>query len=163
MLGLRHRTSRLLSYWSGTRGELHSAMTSPSYCNYYIIIYWSGTSPGCVPLAVCRRFVEQSNTMLEQRNDTFKSTTAHSQAKVLQLEQQKVALTTELSQATAQLGSLQLELSGARQADAELKQKLAATVADAMKTSEEWASLKQRHEGDHTHFLFLSLSPLSYS
>lgn len=96
--------------------------------------------------------------MLEQRNDTFKSTTAHSQAKVLQLEQQKVALTTELSQATAQLSTVQLELNESRQVEAELKQKLAATVADAMKTSEEWASLKQRHEGDHTHFLLVPLS-----
>ena len=37
------------------------------------------------------RFVEQSNTILEHRNDAFKSTTAHSQAKVLQLEQEKVS------------------------------------------------------------------------
>lgn len=36
------------------------------------------------------RFVEQSNTVLEQRNDSFKMTTAQSQVKVLQLEQEKV-------------------------------------------------------------------------
>ena len=30
--------------------------------------------------------------MLEHRNDTFKNTAAHSQVKVLQLEQEKVAL-----------------------------------------------------------------------
>ena len=29
--------------------------------------------------------------MLEHRNDSFKSTTAHSQAKVLQLEQERVS------------------------------------------------------------------------
>ena len=38
------------------------------------------------------RYVEQSNVMLEQRSDTFKSTTASSQAKVLELEQYKVCL-----------------------------------------------------------------------
>lgn len=37
-----------------------------------------------------QRYVEQSNTMLEQRSDAFKSTAASSQAKVLQLEQEKV-------------------------------------------------------------------------
>jgi len=36
------------------------------------------------------RYVEQSNVMLEQRSDAFKSTTANSQAKVLELEQHKV-------------------------------------------------------------------------
>ena len=42
------------------------------------------------------RFVEQSNSMLEQRNDSFKSTTAYSQAKVLTLEQEKVQVLTLL-------------------------------------------------------------------
>ena len=39
-----------------------------------------------------QRYVEQSNTMLEQRSDAFKSTAASSQVKVLQLEQEKVCL-----------------------------------------------------------------------
>ena len=38
-----------------------------------------------------QRYVEQSNTMLEQRSDAFKSTAASSQVKVLQLEQEKVS------------------------------------------------------------------------
>ena len=38
------------------------------------------------------RYVEQSNVMLEQRSDAFKSTTASSQAKVLELEQYKVLI-----------------------------------------------------------------------
>jgi FK506-binding protein 15 len=37
-----------------------------------------------------QRYVEQSNTMLEQRSDAFKSTATSSQVKVLQLEQEKV-------------------------------------------------------------------------
>lgn len=39
---------------------------------------------------VISRYVEQSNLLLEQRNDTFKSTAANSQARVLTLEQEKV-------------------------------------------------------------------------
>lgn len=39
-----------------------------------------------------QRYVEQSNTMLEQRSDAFKSTAASSQVKVLQLEQEKVSV-----------------------------------------------------------------------
>ena len=37
-------------------------------------------------------FVEQSNAILEQRNESFKMTAAQAQAKVLQLEQEKVCV-----------------------------------------------------------------------
>ena len=36
------------------------------------------------------RFVEEQNSLLEQRNDSFQTTTAHAQARVLELEQEKV-------------------------------------------------------------------------
>ncbi len=39
------------------------------------------------------RFVEESNALLEQRNDSFQSTTAHAQTRVLELEQEKVHTT----------------------------------------------------------------------
>ena len=45
------------------------------------------------------RFVEQSNTMLEQRSDSLQVNTAQSQARVLSLEQEKVLskkITTDL-------------------------------------------------------------------
>ena len=45
------------------------------------------------------RFVEQSNTMLEQRSDSLHVNTAQSQARVLSLEQEKVLskkITTDL-------------------------------------------------------------------
>lgn len=45
-----------------------------------------------------QRYVEQSNTMLEQRGDAFKSTAASSQVKVLQLEQEKVYTSHIISQ-----------------------------------------------------------------
>ena len=98
------------------------------------------------------RFVEQSNTMLEQRNDAFKSTTAQSHAKVLTLEQEKVAMTTELSQATAQLSSLQLELASVQKSEADLKNQLAMAVAEVHKNAQEWANTKQQLEGEWVWF-----------
>ena len=93
------------------------------------------------------RFVEQSNSMLEQRNDAFKSTTANSQAKVLQLEQEKVSMATELSSATAQVSSLQMELASSRKSEAELKGQLATAMAEVTRNASEWASVRQLHEG----------------
>ena len=86
--------------------------------------------------------------MLENRNDAFKSTTAHSQAKVLQLEQEKVAMTTELSQATAQLSSLQMEVAAIRQSEGELKTQLATAVSEAQRNAQEWASARRSLEGE---------------
>jgi hypothetical protein len=40
--------------------------------------------------ASAARFVEESNALLEQRNESFHSTTATAQARVLELEQEKV-------------------------------------------------------------------------
>ena len=94
------------------------------------------------------RFVEQSNSMLEQRNDAFKSTTAQSHAKVLTLEQEKVSLTTDLSQATAQLSSLQMELASTQKSEADLKNQLAMAVAEVHKNAQEWANTKQQLEGE---------------
>lgn len=108
-----------------------------------------------VHVSLSFRFVEQSNTMLEQRNDAFKATTAHSHSKVLQLEQEKVSLTTELSQATAQLSSLQMELATSRKAESELQTQLATVVAEAHRNAQEWASAKQSLEGELTAVLVM--------
>lgn len=59
----------------------------------------------------------------------------------------QVRLTTELSTATAQLSSLQMELTGSRQREAELKTQLASSVAESQKSAGNWASLKQTHDG----------------
>ena len=56
-------------------------------------------------------------------------------------------MTTELSQATAQLSGLQMELSSSRQSEAELKSQLASAVAEAQNSSQEWVALKQKHDG----------------
>ena len=55
-----------------------------------------------------RKFVEESNTILEQRNDSFKATTAQSQARVLELEQEKSARMEELTAATNRLATVQV-------------------------------------------------------
>ena len=86
--------------------------------------------------------------MLEQRNDAFKSTTAQSHAKVLTLEQEKVSLTTELSQTTAQLSSFQMELSSVQKSEADLKNQLAMAVAEVHRNAQEWANTKQQLEGE---------------
>lgn len=99
-----------------------------------------------IPSSSCR-FVEQSNSMLEQRNDAFKSTTANSHVKVLQLEQEKVSMATELSSATAQLSSLQMELTSCRKSEADLKSHLATAMAEVTKNAAEWATVRQQHEG----------------
>ena len=59
----------------------------------------------------------------------------------------QVQLTTELSTATAQLSSLQMELTGSRHREAELKTQLASSVAESQKSAGNWASLKQTHDG----------------
>jgi len=87
--------------------------------------------------------------MLEQRNDAFKSTTASSQAKVLQLEQEKVSMATELSSTMhSSVLDLQMELASSRKAEADLKSQLATTMAEVTRNAAEWATTKQRYEGE---------------
>ena len=47
----------------------------------------------------------------------------------------------------AQLSSLQMELTGSRQREAELKTQLASSVAENQKGAESWASIKKSHDG----------------
>lgn len=56
-------------------------------------------------------------------------------------------LTTELSTCMAHFSSLQMELTGCRQREAELKTQLASAVAESQKSAESWSSLKQNHDG----------------
>lgn len=86
--------------------------------------------------------------MLEQRNDAFKTTTAESQSKVLQLEQEKVSIATELSSATAQLSSLQMDLTSSRQSESELKSQLATAVSESHRNAQEWTIARQQYEGE---------------
>ena len=59
----------------------------------------------------------------------------------------QVNLTSELSTQMAHLSSLQMELTGSRQREAELKTRLATAVAENQKVAENWTSLKQSQDG----------------
>ncbi|XP_078605100.1 FK506-binding protein 15-like isoform X1 [Branchiostoma floridae x Branchiostoma japonicum] len=90
-----------------------------------------------------QKFIEQSNTMLEQRNDTFKNTAAQSQARVLELEQEKVQMANELSITTAQLSRLQLEIAGLRKQEGDLTSQLNNAAQEAQKNLSELNTLRQ--------------------
>lgn len=101
-----------------------------------------------VSLLSCHvRFVEKSNLALEHRNDTFKNTTAQTQARLLQLEQEKVELTTELSSVNANFASLQLTHGNLVRSEAELKQQLAAAASEVQQHASQWAQAAQSQKG----------------
>ncbi|KAM9810825.1 LOW QUALITY PROTEIN: FK506-binding protein 15-like [Neosynchiropus ocellatus] len=88
------------------------------------------------------RHMEQSNLLLEQRNDTLKMSSEQSQARLLKAEQDKhavpqdsssgqVHLTDELASATARLSQLQLEAAAHQQKAAELQSKLSSALQDS--------------------------------
>ena len=59
-----------------------------------IEIFYSHSIYRSCPLShlITHRYVEQSQNLLEQRNEGYKSTASQSQARVLALEQEKVSL-----------------------------------------------------------------------
>uniref|UniRef100_A0A4W5PF66 peptidylprolyl isomerase n=1 Tax=Hucho hucho TaxID=62062 RepID=A0A4W5PF66_9TELE len=76
-----------------------------------------------------QRYMEQSNLLMEQRNDSLKSSSEHNQARVLQAEQDKVRLTEELATCTARVSQLQQEATSHQQRAAELQSKLTEEVS----------------------------------
>lgn len=89
-----------------------------------------------------RKFVEDSNLMLEQRNDSFKQTTATAQARVLELEQEKGQRVEELTAATNKLATLQMELTALQRVESETRAQLALAKDENARASEELASLQ---------------------
>uniref|UniRef100_A0A3P8ZC46 peptidylprolyl isomerase n=1 Tax=Esox lucius TaxID=8010 RepID=A0A3P8ZC46_ESOLU len=88
-----------------------------------------------------QRYMEQSNLLMEQRNDTLKSSSEHNQARVLQAEQDKHALpqdlgsgqlrlTEELATSMARVSQLQQEATSHQQRAAELQSKLTSALQD---------------------------------
>ncbi|XP_063051269.1 FK506-binding protein 15 isoform X2 [Engraulis encrasicolus] len=71
-----------------------------------------------------QRYMEQSNLLMEQRNDSLKSSSEHNQARLLQAEQDKARLTEELASSTARVSELQLEVSSQQQRSSGLQAKL---------------------------------------
>jgi hypothetical protein len=103
-----------------------------------------------------QKFVEEHNTMLEQRNDSFKHTTAQAQARVLELEQEKVKRTEELAQATKLIGALQDEMALQRSTEADLQAKLLSTATAANAASEQLTVLQATSSGSSAQLEELS-------
>uniref|UniRef100_A0A671YVK0 peptidylprolyl isomerase n=1 Tax=Sparus aurata TaxID=8175 RepID=A0A671YVK0_SPAAU len=83
-----------------------------------------------------QRYMEQSNLLLEKRNDSLKSSSEQNHARLLQAEQDKVRLTEDLASATARLSQLQLEASAHQQRAVELQTKLSSALQDSESRSQ---------------------------
>ncbi|XP_053727152.1 FK506-binding protein 15 isoform X2 [Synchiropus splendidus] len=103
------------------------------------------------------RRMEQSNLLLEQRNDTLKVSSEQSQARLLKAEQDKhalpqdsswgqVHLTDELASATARLSQLQLEAAAHQQKAAELQSKLSSALQESESSSHRSSTLSAEME-----------------
>ncbi|XP_060697262.1 FK506-binding protein 15 isoform X1 [Hemiscyllium ocellatum] len=77
-----------------------------------------------------QRYVEQSNLLMEQRNDSLISSTENNQARILLAEQEKVKVTEELAIATSQVAKLQLELTSHQKKEMELRSQLASALQE---------------------------------
>ncbi|XP_044051903.1 FK506-binding protein 15 isoform X3 [Siniperca chuatsi] len=104
-----------------------------------------------------QRYMEQSNLLLEQRNDSLKSSSEQNQARLLQAEQDKhalpqdlgsgqVRLTEDLASSTARLSQVQLEASAHQQKAAELQSKLNSALQDSESHSQRIAALEAQLE-----------------
>ncbi|KAK5621136.1 hypothetical protein CRENBAI_013474 [Crenichthys baileyi] len=90
--------------------------------------------------------MEQSHQLLEQRNDSLKSSSEHNQARLLQAEQDKVRLTEELASSTARVSQLQLEASTHQQKAAKLQCELSSALQDSETHCKHIASLEAQLE-----------------
>ncbi|CAK6959677.1 FK506-binding protein 15 [Scomber scombrus] len=91
-------------------------------------------------------YMEQSNLLLEQRNDSLKSSSEQNQARLLQAEQDKVRLTEDLASATSRLSQLQLEALAQQQKAAELQTTLNSALQDSESHCQRIAALETQLE-----------------
>ncbi|XP_053551660.1 LOW QUALITY PROTEIN: FK506-binding protein 15 [Bombina bombina] len=89
-----------------------------------------------------QRYVEQSNLLMEQRNDSLKTTSENSQARMLHVVQEKAKVTEELAEATGQVSRLQLEVTEFQKKEMELRTQLAAALQEADKHRSQLSSLQ---------------------
>ncbi|KAA0713628.1 FK506-binding protein 15 [Triplophysa tibetana] len=89
-----------------------------------------------------QRYMEQSNMLMEQRNDSLKNSSEQCQARILQGEQDKVRLSEELASSTARVSELQLELTSQQQKAAVLQTKLNSALQDIQQHSTHITSLE---------------------
>uniref|UniRef100_A0AAQ5ZGV5 peptidylprolyl isomerase n=1 Tax=Amphiprion ocellaris TaxID=80972 RepID=A0AAQ5ZGV5_AMPOC len=78
-----------------------------------------------------QRYIEQSHQLLEQRNDSLKSSSDQNQARLLQAEQEKVRLTEDLALSASRVSQLQLDASAHQQKSVELQNKLGSALQDS--------------------------------
>ncbi|XP_053480083.1 FK506-binding protein 15 isoform X2 [Ictalurus furcatus] len=123
-----------------------------------------------------QRCMEQSNMLMEQRNDSLKNSSEQNQARILHAEQEKARLTDELASSTARVSELQLELTAQRQKAVALQSSLNAALQEGqqhctqrtaaenqlqeMKESAEQAQLQYRAEKQKRKEVELKLSSL---
>ena len=93
-----------------------------------------------------QKYVEQSHSLLEERHDTIKSSAAQAQAKLLSLEQDKVQLATDLTNATAQISTLQLEVNRLKKNEFERKAELDEMLNKAKNQKENLDNIKETAE-----------------
>ncbi|XP_063727495.1 FK506-binding protein 15-like [Symsagittifera roscoffensis] len=72
-------------------------------------------------LAQNQKYLEQSNIMLEQRNESFQSVSSASQIKITQLEQEKTQILNELNSLNNKVAELQFDLSTHKQRQLDFK------------------------------------------
>ncbi|KAL4218675.1 FK506-binding protein 15 [Mactra antiquata] len=100
-------------------------------------------------------FVEKSQVLMEQRNEGLLSSANQTQHRVLSLEQEKVELTKQLSEATSQISALQLDVSGLKKKEFELSQQLESGSKMSRKQTEELETLKTQHTDDESMIIEL--------
>ncbi|XP_049434719.1 FK506-binding protein 15 isoform X1 [Epinephelus fuscoguttatus] len=93
-----------------------------------------------------QRYMEQSNLLLEQRNDSLKTSSEQNQARLLQAEQDKVRLTEDLASSTAQLSELQLKATAHQQKAIELQSKLSSVLQDSERQSQRIVAMEPQLE-----------------
>ncbi|XP_007231548.3 FK506-binding protein 15 isoform X1 [Astyanax mexicanus] len=102
-----------------------------------------------------QRYMEQSNLLMEKRNDSLKNSSEQNQARILQAEQDKHALpqdlgrnqarlTEELASSTARVSELQLELTAQRQKSAGLQSSLSTALQESQQHSEQIKALESQ-------------------
>ncbi|KYO23062.1 FK506-binding protein 15 isoform B [Alligator mississippiensis] len=106
-----------------------------------------------------QRCVEQSNLLMEKRNNSLQTTNENTQARVLHAEQEKVKIAEELAAATAQVSRLQLELTAHQKKEMDLRSQLTSALQEAErhevqlnKLQAQLAELQEISEDSQTKF-----------
>ncbi|XP_074654380.1 FK506-binding protein 15-like isoform X2 [Tubulanus polymorphus] len=87
-------------------------------------------------------YVERSNKDLEDRHQSMNLSTTQTHSRVLQLEQEKVSLASQLADMTGQVSNLQLEIRDMKLKNSEIKQQLHDTLTSKEGSNEELTRLR---------------------